>query len=153
VFGCQKPAWFTAPGPAPLRPAHGAAARAPLAGAQGALALADAPHPCAEWAEGCAEDLAAALDRGWARCAGDRGKARALFAGDHLFGDVAAGAAFGWRAAAVVQELEEEAPPQWAALLEGGAGEATFWAALLQREAAHTVSDVEALPGLEPAEP
>jgi hypothetical protein len=97
--------------------------------------------------------VAAAVERASrALTARDRGKARTLFAGDHLFGDVAASAAFGWRAAAVVQELEDEggggvgAP--WGSLLCDTRGGRTFWDDFLRREAALVVSDAEALPGL-----
>jgi len=147
VYACQKPQWFLGAGAGALRPAKGAPA--PPLGWAGSrpLLLAAEPLPCVEWAAGCAEDLRVALDRGWAWDAACRERHRTWFAGDHLFGDVAASAAFGWSAVAVVQELEEEGEgaQHWAPLLGAAGDEATFWRGLLEREAAVTVSDAVAL--------
>ena len=153
MYACNKPTWF---GP---RGVGGGALRAALgegceaAGGTVKLRLAAAPAPCTEWAEGRADDVAEALTEGGS----SHGSGAPVFAGDHLFGDVAAAAAYGWRAAAVVEEIEGEsagvegeaaAGPFWGSFLRAAPGEPSFWAGLLSREAGISVSDVAALHGL-----
>ena len=165
VYACQKPAWFAA-GVAPLRRAEGCEGEGGGGGAAQALTLAPPPQPCTEWREGCADDLAAALVAAGAGRAGSGGRGGAaapcalpssapgggvVFAGDHLHGDVAAAAAYGWAAAAVVEELEapgEGGGPFWGGFLEAAPGVPSFWDSELARHATVTVSDVGALAGL-----